>query len=186
MDFNKTQQDIKNRKEESLRESTNNPKEKPLEINGKQYDSFTDYLNSKEYKEFLELQEESINLYAEKAKEYFQSLDTEQQHLLFFHITNTIFENYFNDNGSYRGLLYDKFKFGPESYALGCDSGMFSIHNAIETPQHIERKFQALIKHLKINPDKEELLSLRHIFEYGYDNSPKLKELLHRQQKFDF
>ena len=37
----------------------------------------------------------AIEEYNQKAKEYFQSLEVENQHLLFFHITNTIFQNYF-------------------------------------------------------------------------------------------
>ena len=89
-----TWKDIRDTKEDSIRESTNNPMVKnpnPYEKNGKTYKSFTDYLNSEEYKEYLKAEEESQELYAHKSQEYFESLETDNQLLLFFHITNVIF-----------------------------------------------------------------------------------------------
>ena len=59
-----TWEEIKQRKEDSIRESTNNPMVKnpnPYDKNGKTYKSFTDYLNSDEYKEYLEIQEEALD-----------------------------------------------------------------------------------------------------------------------------
>ena len=93
-----TWEEIRQRKEDSIRESTNNPMVKnpnPFVINGKTYNSYTEYSNSDEYKEFLEIEEEALEQYKQKAKEYFDSLETDDQLLLFFHITNTIFKNYF-------------------------------------------------------------------------------------------
>lgn len=184
-----TWEEIKQRKEESIRESTNNPMindSSSYEKNGKTYKSFSDYLKSDEYKEFLEFEVQAIENYKKRAKEYFESLEINIQFLLFFHITNTIYENYFNDKGSYRGLLYDKFGFGPESYGLGLDSGMFSVHNAISTPEENEAKFQALVKYLKLDLPKEKMKSLRNIFEYGFDNSEQMNSLITGQKKFDF
>jgi len=184
-----TWEEIKQRKEDSIRESTNNPMVKnpnPYDKNGKTYKSFTDYLNSDEYKEYLEIQEEALEQYTQKAKEYFDSLEIDNKLLLFFHITNTIFENYFKYNSSYRGLLYDKFGFGPEAYSLGMDSGMFALHNAISTPDESEERFNILVKFLKLDLSKKELNSLRNIFLYGFDNSKTLNDMRTGQQKFDF
>ena len=184
-----TWEELKQRKEDSIRESTGNPMEnnsKPHDKNGKTYESFTDYLNSDEYKEYLEIQEEALEQYTQKAKEYFESLETDNQLLLFFHITNQIFENYFKDNSSYRGLLYDKFGFGPESYTIGMDSGMFAIHNAISTPDESEERFNTLVKFLKLDLSKKELNSLRNIFLFGFDSTKTLDNLNTGQQKFDF
>ena len=181
--------DIKLRKEESIRESTNNPvanNSNPFELNGKTYNSYTEYSNSDEHKEFLRIEEESIELYTQKAKEYFESLDIDNRLLVFFHITNVIFKNYFNNNGSYRGLLYDKFGFGPEAYSLGMDSGMFALHNAISTPDELEERFDALMKFLKLELSKKDLGSLRNIFLYGFDNSKALDNINAGQQKFIF
>ena len=178
-------EEVRQRKEDSIRESTGNPMVKnpnPFDKNGKTYKSFSDYLKSDEYKEFLDIQEQAVEQYQQKAKEYFNSLETDNQLLLFFHITNTIFENYFKDNGSYRGLLYDKFKFGPEAYSLGLDSGMFTVHNAISTPDELEERFNALIKFLKLELSKEEMKSARNYFLYGFDNSEQLNSFLSGQQ----
>ncbi len=184
-----TWKEIRDRKEDSLRESTGNPMVKnpnPFEHNGKTYKSFSDYLSSDEYKEFLRVEEEALEQYTQKAKEYFESLDMDNQLLLFFYITNVIFKNYFHDNGSYRGLLYDKFKFGPESYSLGCDSGMFTLHNAISTPKEIEDRFQVLMDYLKLDLSKEEMKSIRNLYEYGFDNSKQLNQLFSGQKTLDF
>ena len=177
-----TWEEIRQRKEDSIRESTGNPMSKSFEVNGKIYNSYTEYSNSDEHKELLKIEEQSLGQYKQKAKEYFDYLETDNQLLLFFHITNTIFENYFKDSGSYRGLLYDKFKFGPEAYSLGMDSGMFTLHNSISTPDENEEKFNALMKFLKLELSKEDLKSARNIFTYGFDNSGQLNSLLSGQQ----
>ncbi len=179
-------EDVKQRKEDSIRESTGNPMSKSFEVNGKIYNSYTEYSNSDEHKELLKIQEEALEQYEQKAKEYFQSLDVDNQHLLFFHITKVIFENYFKDSGSYRGLLYDKFKFGPETYSLGLDSGMFTLHNSISTPKENEERFQALMKFLNLDLSKEEMISARNYFNNGFDNSAQLNSLLGRQQVMKF
>ena len=184
-----TWQDIKQRKEDSIRESTGNPVVKnpnPIEKNGKTYKSYSEYLKSEEYQQFLEAEVNAELDYKKKAKDYFETLDTDTKLLLFYHITNTIYENYFNDKGSFRGLLYDKFDFGPEAYGLGYSSGMFALHNAIFTPDDLEENFNNLVAHLKLDLSKKELCSLKRIFLYGIDNSKSLDDLITGQQKFDF
>ena len=178
--------DIRDRKEDSIRESTGNPMSKSFEVNGKTYSSYTEYSNSDEYKEFLRIEEEALEQYSLKAKEYFKSLDMDDQLLVFFHITNVIFKNYFNDNGSYRGLLYDKFGFGPEAYSLGCDSGMFTLHNSISNPAEIEERFKALMNFLKLDLSKEDMKTVRNLFEYGFDNSKQINTITSGQTSFQF
>ena len=181
-----TWEEIRQRKEDSIRESTGNPMSKSFEVNGKIYNSYTEYSNSDEHKELLKIQEEALEQYEQKAKEYYDSLGMDNQLLLFFYITNVIFKNYFEDNGSYRGLLYDKFGFGPEAYSLGMDSGMFALHNSISTPDESEERFNILVKFLKLDLSKKELNSLRNIFLYGFDSTKSLDNINTGQQKFDF
>jgi hypothetical protein len=184
-----TWKDIRDRKEDSIRESTSNPMVKnpnPFVINGKTYNSYTEYSNSDEHKEFLKLEEEAREQYTQKAKEYFESLETDNQLLLFFYITNLIFENYFEDSGSYRSLLYDKFGFGPEAYSLGCDSGMFSLHNSISTPDELEDRFQKLIKFLELDLSKEQVISARNYFNYGFDNTKQINQIVNGQLSMNF
>ena len=181
-----TWKDIRDRKEDSIRESTNNPMTKSFEVNGKIYNSYTEYSNSDEHKELLKIQEEALEQYEQKAKEYYDSLGMDNQLLLFFYITNVIFENYFKDNGSYRGLLYNKFGFGPEAYSLGMDSGMFALHNSISTPDESEERFNTLVTYLKLDLSKKELNSIRNIFLFGFDSTKSLDNINTGQQKFDF
>ena len=181
-----TWEEIKQRKEDSIRESTDNPMSKSFEVNGKIYNSYTEYSNSDEHKELLKIQEEALEQYEQKAKEYYDSLGMDNQLLLFFYITNVIFENYFKDNGSYRGLLYDKFKFGPEAYSLGMDSGMFTLHNSISTPDENEERFQKLIKFLNLELSKEEMISARNYFNQGFDNSKQINQILSKQRVMNF
>ena len=68
-----TWEDIKNMKEDSLRESTKNPK-KNFVINGKTYNSYTEYANSDEYKQYLKLIEEAQTQYKLSSQEFFDSL----------------------------------------------------------------------------------------------------------------
>ena len=184
-----TWEEIRQRKEDSIRESTGNPMVKntnPVVKNGTTYKSYSEYLQSEEYQQFLEAEVNAELDYKQKAKAYFESLDTDTKLLLFYHITNTIFQNYFTDKGSYRGLLYDKFEFGPEAYGLGYSSGMFAIHNAIYTPDELEENLNTLVDHLKLDLSKKELDSLRRIFLYGFDTSKNLDDMITGQQKFDF
>ena len=184
-----TWEELRQRKEDSIRESTGNPMVKntnPVVKNGKNYKSYSEYLQSEEYQQFLEAEVNAEKDYNQKAKEYFESLDTDSKLLLFYHITNKIYENYFIDKGSYRGLLYDKFDFGPEAYGLGYSSGMFSLHNAIFTPDELDEGFDNLVKHLKLELSKKELYSLKNIFLYGVDTSKALSDMINGQQRFDF
>jgi hypothetical protein len=179
-------EEVRQRKEDSIRESTGNPMSKSFEVNGKIYNSYTEYSNSDEHKELLKIQEEALEQYEQKAKEYYDSLGMDNQLLLFFYITNVIFRNYFKDNGSYRGLLYDKFGFGPEAYSLGMDSGMFALHNAISTPDESEERFHTLVKFLKLDLSQKELNSLRNIFLFGFDSTKALDNINTGQKKFEF
>ena len=181
-----TWEEIRQRKEDSIRESTGNPMSKPFEINGKVYNSYTEWSNSDEHKELLKIEEEVQEQYTKKAKEYYDSLGMDNQLLLFFYITNLIFENYFKDNGSYRGLLYDKFGFGTEAYSIGMDSGMFTLHNSISTPDEDEERFNALMKFLKLELSKEDLKSARNIFTHGFDNSKQINQILSQQRVMNF
>ena len=181
-----TWEEIRQRKEDSIRESTGNPMSKSFEVNGKIYNSYTEYSNSDEHKELLKIQEEALEQYEQKAKEYYDSLGMDNQLLLFFYITNVIFRNYFKDNGSYRGLLYNKFGFGPEAYSLGMDSGMFALHNSISTPDESEERFNTLVTYLKLDLSKKELNSLRNIFLFGFDSTKALDNINTGQKKFEF
>jgi hypothetical protein len=183
-----TWEDLKRQKEDSIRESTGNPMSihRELKIGEKTYKSYSEFLESEEYEDMLKFEEKAKIEYAQKAKEYFESSDNDQKLLLFFHVTNLIFKNYFKDGGSYRALLYDKFEFGPESYSLGMDSGMFAVHNAISTPEDREEMLRLIVKNFNLELDRQQLYALRYILHNICLPNSKMKDMLYGQLSFDF
>ncbi len=180
-----TWEELRQRKEDSIRESTGNPMSE-FKKGDKSYSSYSEYLNSEEYKEMLDLEAKLRVEYKEKAKDYFKSLSQDDQMLMFFHVTNSIFENYYKDKSSYRGLLYDKFGFSRDSYSLGMDSGMFAIHNDLTIPEDREEMLRLIVKHFNLDLDSTELYSLRYIIHYGCIPSLNMKNMIHGQLSFDF
>jgi hypothetical protein len=66
------------------------------------------------------------------------------------------------------------------------DSGMFTLHNSISTPDESAERFNALMKFLKLDLSKEELISAANYFYHGFDNSKRLNDILSRQKVMDF
>lgn len=50
---------------------------------------------------------------------------------VFCHIMRVVSKAELQDRRSYRGVLYDAFGFGKESYIRGMNCGFMSLHNAI-------------------------------------------------------
>jgi hypothetical protein len=183
-----TWEDLKRQKEDSIRESTGNPMNihRELKIGGKAYKSYSEFLESEEYEDMLKFEEKAQIEYAQKAKEYFKSLSEDNQLLMFFHVTNTIFENYYTDKGSYRGLLYDKFGFSTDSYSLGMDSGMFALHNDLTIPEDREEMLRLIVKNFNLELDRQQLYTLRYILHNICLPNSKMKDMLYGQLSFDF
>ena len=180
-----TWEDIKNMKEDSLRESTKNPK-KSFVIEGKTYNSYTEYANSDEYKQNLKLIEEAQTQYKLSSQEFFDSLSYDDKLKCFFHVINCIYKNIYEDKGSYRHLLYSIFNFGPDSYALGIDCGLMTIHNDVCTHEDIDEALNRIFTHLNHIPSKEDLLICYGILRYGQVNKSHIIDMLTGQLKFDF
>ena len=92
-----TWEEIRQRKEDSIRESTNNPMIKnpnPVVKNGKTFKSYSEYLQSEEYQQFLEADVNAEKDYKQKAKDYFDTLDTDTKLLLFYHIISLYMSPY--------------------------------------------------------------------------------------------
>jgi len=91
--------DVKQRKEESIRESTNNPMVKnpnPFEHNGKTYKSFSDYLNSDEYKEFLKIDFPRVP-YPENQQIFWELVKLGEQLRKLHLLESSILENYITE-----------------------------------------------------------------------------------------
>ena len=60
------------------------------------------------------------------------SLTPDQQLLLFCKVVRKLVQSELVDQRSYRGVLYDEFGFGMESYVQAQISGFLELHNAID------------------------------------------------------
>ena len=76
------------------------------------------------------------------ANEFWENLDYDQKLLAFYAVTSRIDQGELVDKGSYRHILYETFKFGPEAYVIGMNAGLMDLHNAIgdgETYQEMKQ-----------------------------------------------
>lgn len=70
--------------------------------------------------------------YAKDCDEFWSNLTEEQRLMAFYSVCKRINQGDIIDRGSYRWVLYDVFKFGPESYTIGMECNYMEIHNAIQ------------------------------------------------------
>lgn len=85
-----------------------------------------------ELAKFSQEQESWENKYDQESKNLWESLDEDSQLMLFYWIVKNITEGELVDNGTYRWILYDKFKFSQAAYTIGINSGFMRLHNAIK------------------------------------------------------
>jgi hypothetical protein len=62
---------------------------------------------------------------------WWNGLTEKERQDAFYAICKRIYQGEIVDQGSYRYVLYDVFKFGPEMYGAGMDCGYLTIHNSI-------------------------------------------------------
>lgn len=77
-------------------------------------------------------QESWESVYDQESKELWESLEEETQLKLFYWIVKNITEGEFIDNGTYKSILYEKFKFSDKAYNIGINSGFMRLHNSIK------------------------------------------------------
>jgi hypothetical protein len=76
------------------------------------------------YEEIRKAQEKEAN-------DYWNNLSYEDKCNAFHAVVSRIFEGEVKVKGSYRFVLYDIFKFGPDMYGRGMDCGYMALHNSI-------------------------------------------------------
>jgi hypothetical protein len=65
------------------------------------------------------------------ADHFWNSLSYEDKCNAFHAVVSKLFEGEIKVKGSYRYVLYDIFKFGPDMYTRGMDCGFMALHNSI-------------------------------------------------------
>lgn len=76
--------------------------------------------------------EQAFSKITQQQEDYWNSLTKEQQLDLFCCVVRRLVKGELVDKRSYRGVLYDTFGFGLESYTLAQDAGFIELHNAIK------------------------------------------------------
>jgi len=69
--------------------------------------------------------------FAQERKDFWNSLTQDQQLLAFCEVVSRLVQGELVDKKSYRGVLYDTFEFGMESYVCAQISGFLELHNSI-------------------------------------------------------
>ncbi len=129
--------------------------------------TFTDYLNSQEYQDYLMLFENAKIVFDKQCKDFFDLLEYDDQLKVFYHVVKNIYEGCVIDRGSYRHLIYNKFNFGPESYALGMDCGLLELNNSIYSYEDISTSLKDILKYLNVEVDNFTFAKLVSRFTYG-------------------
>jgi hypothetical protein len=137
---------------------------------------FIDYLNSQEYHNLLEEMEKAQGEYENLSKEFFDSLSYDDKLKVFYHVVKNIHDGCLVDQGSYRHILYTKFNFGPDSYALGMDCGMLELNNSIYSHKEISEALKDVFAHLNIEIDKRTFYNMCDRFVLGKFGSTNFRD----------
>jgi hypothetical protein len=86
-----------------------------------------------------ELQHQAA-LYEKECDAWWDALPYQDKQKAFYSICKRIRLGEIFENRSYRGMIYDVFKFGPEGYGLGMECGYQDIHNAIYTEEELKEE----------------------------------------------
>lgn len=66
-----------------------------------------------------------------QADDFWDSLSYDDRCNAFHAVISRIYAGEIKEKGSYRYVLYDIFKFGPDMYTRGMDCGYMALHNSI-------------------------------------------------------
>ena len=75
--------------------------------------------------------EKARKVYEHDLDTWWNGLTEEERQDAFYSVCKRIHKGDIVDNGSYRYVLYDTFRFDPSMYMRGMDCGYMAIHNAI-------------------------------------------------------
>jgi hypothetical protein len=110
-----------------------------------------------EWQEMTAQFERSFKDLETQQEEYWASLNKEQQLDLFCCIVRRLVKGEIEDGRSYRGILYDTFGWGPDSYATAQMAGYINLHNAIFKKERIHEILVGVLKDVEIDIDPEVL-----------------------------
>lgn len=83
---------------------------------------------------------ESAHQFDAHSEAYWNSLTKDQQLDVFCAVVRRIYQGDVKERRSYRGVLYDVFEFGPDSYAPAQYAGYLTIHNMLYEAVELENE----------------------------------------------
>jgi len=99
-----------------------------------------DFKNALE--ELAESEAEYSLEYQNLANIFWHSLSEEDKLFAFYSVLKRLTDGELKNHSSYRGILYDEFGFGPESYRIGMDCGFLELHNAIYIREELDEELK--------------------------------------------
>ena len=93
---------------------------------------------------------EATENWCKEMKEWWENLPSEQQQWAFYNVCRLIYKGDVEERRSYRGVLYDIFGWGPESYSLGMEARYMEIHNMLWDAREYDRLTKTIDQ---INPE---------------------------------
>lgn len=81
--------------------------------------------------ELSDMLEQIEEQYDAECNQFWDDLSEEDKLKAFFSVCKRIYKGDVEDRRSYRGVLYDVFGFGSESYTIGMQCGYHHLHNLI-------------------------------------------------------
>ena len=110
--------------------------------------------DSPEWQEMSNKFTEAADNYQKEADELFWSLPYDDRLKVFCAISKLIYEGEIKDQGTYRHVLYENFKFGPDAYATAQHAGFLAIHNAIFDGENVKSYIKDFVtNHMNITDD---------------------------------
>ena len=100
---------------------------------------------------------DAMNGIKNEEEAYWKSLTVDQQMAAFNCVIRRLYDGEINEQRSYRGVLYDVFGFGPESYARAQMAGFLAIHNAIHTIDEESDQLMAFAKYLGLTVSDQQV-----------------------------
>lgn len=104
-------------------------------------------------KDFFKVSEELSKVFEEArirdendANNFWDSLSYDDKCNAFHAVVSRLFDGEIKEKGSYRYVLYDVFRFGPDMYVRGMNCGFMALHNSIMDDEQFEKANKWQIK----------------------------------------
>ena len=115
--------------------------------------SFLNFSDDAAWAKLRESFQQSLCNYEEDADKFWDNLSYDDKLYAFYFVCKRIYKGEVEQRHTYRGVLYDVFKFDPDAYALGMNCRYMDLHNLLS--QAVELQASAKLKETSSEADDE-------------------------------